>query len=181
MVLREMMAHLETRFADFFEIENAGKEAALAALMRPKFKASWMYLLEETEQSKVLSLLHSLIRDEEEIVEEPEPMSQDDDFFEFDPMEGQRLIQSHFNPQKEEENEVMRFMNEKSQQLDILNNYPKAKKLFIQYNTVLPSSVPVEQLFSYVTLQDLPKFNRTSDEQFEKRELYKVNLSSKFL
>uniref|UniRef100_A0ABD2WD16 Uncharacterized protein n=1 Tax=Trichogramma kaykai TaxID=54128 RepID=A0ABD2WD16_9HYME len=93
MVLREMMAHLETRFADFFEIENAGKEAALAALMHPKFKASWMYLLEETEQSKVLSLLRSLIRDEEEIVEEPEPMSQDDDdFFEFDPMEGQRLI-----------------------------------------------------------------------------------------
>lgn len=58
----------------------------------------------------------------------------------------------------------------------ILNHYPSIKKLFIKFNAILPSSAPVERLFSYATLLEIPKFNKLTDDNFEKRVIYKVNL-----
>ena len=39
------------------------------------------------------------------------------------------------------------------------------RKIFVKFNTPLPSSAPVERLFSYATLLDLPKYNKMTDAQ----------------
>ena len=87
------------------------------------------------------------------------------------------MLATSFGPQEQEENEMMRFLNESSKSLEILEKYPVVKLLFMKYNTPLPSSTLVERLFSYATLLNLPK----SDMGFEKRMLLKVNSSEKYV
>jgi hypothetical protein len=48
--------------------------------------------------------------------------------------------------------------------------------IFLWYNTPLPSSAPVERLFSYATMTNLPKSNKLSDDMFEESVIFKFNL-----
>ncbi|XP_034941672.1 uncharacterized protein, partial [Chelonus insularis] len=50
---------------------------------------------------------------------------------------------------------------------DSLEKYPSVRKIFLKYNTPLPSSAPVERLFSNATMLHLPKYDRLTDEHFE--------------
>ena len=68
------------------------------------------------------------------------------------------------------------FLNsEPTHNLDILNQYPVLKKLFIKYNSALPSSAPVERLFSVGGLTISPKRSKLTDSNFETLVLLKYN------
>ena len=108
------------------------------------------------------------------------PQNEEDDFFTFEDFESS-LIDDNFMPHCREEDELMRFLNNPSSSLDILKEYPAVHKIFIKFNTPLPSSAPVERLFSYATLLNLPKYSRMSDVQFEKRVLCKINSNNNYL
>ncbi|KAL1492271.1 hypothetical protein ABEB36_012746 [Hypothenemus hampei] len=64
---------------------------------------------------------------------------------------------------------------------DEMPTHPKSKtqeieEVFLKYNTPLPSSAPVERMFSYATITNCPKANRLFDEMFQKRVILKTNL-----
>ena len=58
----------------------------------------------------------------------------------------------------------------------MLNQYVHVKQVFIRYNTPIPSSAPVERLFSVAGLIRTAKRNRLSDHMFETLVLLKANL-----
>ena len=47
--------------------------------------------------------------------------------------------------------------------VDCLQKYPAMKELLIKHNTALPSSAPVERLFSLGNLVLMPKCNKLND------------------
>src|ERR1700761_5422277 len=63
--------------------------------------------------------------------------------------------------------EVEGYMTNTVCDLDVLNAYLLVRKVFLQYNTVLPSSAPVERLFSMGGYILTPHHTRLSDTNFE--------------
>ena len=74
--------------------------------------------------------------------------------------------------------EVDNFLNEDSASTDSILKYPNLVKMFVRYNTALPSSASVERLFSVGGQIFKPTRNRLSDSKFEMLRFLK--LSSNF-
>jgi len=71
--------------------------------------------------------------------------------------------------------ECLEYLKDSSREISVLQKYPSVKKVFIKYNTPLPSSGPVERLFSYSNMILNAKRQSLSDSNFENLLLLKVN------
>jgi len=66
-----------------------------------------------------------------------------------------------------------------SKHITSLNKFPLVKEVFIRFNCGLPSSAPVEHLFSSGGQMLTPRRSRLSDEHFEILLLLKANKAFK--
>lgn len=87
----------------------------------------------------------------------------DDDFFDF-----------HSKKHSKQE-ELQQFLKSNNCNIEMLNNYSKLKKIFIKYNTSLPSSASVERLFSCGGSVLTPQGGHLNDDTMEQQLLLKVN------
>ena len=64
--------------------------------------------------------------------------------------------------------EATNFLSDADKSLSRLHFFPAVQRLFLKCNTALPSSAPVERLFSIAGLSETSRRNRLSDSNFEK-------------
>jgi len=72
------------------------------------------------------------------------------------------------------DSEATEFLND-AKKLECLRKYPTVKKVFLKYNTIIPSSAPVERLFSLGGLVLTPKRKRLTEVRFERLFLMRFN------
>lgn len=148
-----------------FDIEDpTTRNYILSAISHPKFKLSWIpankidicrnLLLRECEKT--------IVHESNENFLEEEPSSKNEiDFF--------SLLRKNKPSQtaKSIEIKVLSFLEETSDNIDILHTNPEVKNVFKRFNTTLPSSAPVERLFSKAIQIFTPRRNRLSDDMFQ--------------
>ena len=157
---------IKERFANIFD----SKDAIIAAVTSPKFKLKWIESQEKKDAYKQM-IVDELRQDESEIVLEQKPDSESDDkresFYEFD--SGDEMCSM-----TDVESEAMEFLRS-AKSLECFDKFPKVKQLFIKFNTMSPSSAPVERLYSLGNLIFNPRRNRLSDDKFQQLLLMRYN------
>ena len=84
------------------------------------------------------------------------------------------LLASPLSINNEFELEYCKFMKKKIT-IDNLAQFPSMQKIFLKYNTILPSSAPVERLFSMANQILTPRRNWLNDDCFENLLFLKQN------
>ncbi|KAL4083494.1 hypothetical protein QTP88_028810 [Uroleucon formosanum] len=69
-------------------------------------------------------------------------------------------VQLNLNSTYEVTVQALSYLDSKNKDLDMFNTFPVVKKVFFKYNTTLPSSAPVERLFSSGSQILTPRRNR---------------------
>ena len=162
---------IKRRFSHVFD----SKEAIIAAHASPKFKVKWVDLQEKKDAYKQMMIdelraLESVTVTEEDDTSGLNTTQHNEkkrDIYDFDTDDDEQT-------EDDIENEAVEyFKNAKS--LDCLSKYPKIKQLFLRYNVTIPSSAPVERLFSLGSLVLSSRRNRLADGKFERILLMRYN------
>lgn len=154
------------RFAPLF----ARDSFKLATSSHPKFKLNW---IPEDQEGLVMEMKQKLTVWMKELSPAPLPEQKADgsDKRSSDPL---------FMPNRQSahecaiSNELNLFFIDTDQSLDMLHKYPRVKEVFIRFNTGIPSSAPVERLFSIGPLILTARRNRLKAQLFEILLLLKI-------
>ncbi len=131
----------------------------LAACTHPYFKCNW---LKKSEAEEAVKKLRQLLVDAKSPVSDKPPALLASDFLDFPPAE------------KTKPDELDSFMKDVDKSMAMLDNYPQVKALFVKFNTAIPTSAPVERLFSQAALILTVRRNRLSDTLLEILILLKI-------
>ena len=142
-------------------------------MTHPQFRLRW--LEDQAAKERARQILMKAMTDESERVS---PVLQNS---ESGLLEHGSCDESFFSFEENVDNgstilaEMDRFLSDTSRDIGCLVHYPTVKSLFFRYNTGMPSSAPVERLFSLGGQILTPRRNRLSDENFEKQLLLRPN------
>ena len=156
---------IRIRFQKVFNDDNA----IIAAITVPKFKLKWV----ETQSKKdlykqiLIQEMRSHAAGNDVVVEETQAEKKKDDFYDFQ-------SDDESDSQSNVETEANDYLNN-AKTIESLHQYPVVKRLFLLHNTALPSSAPVERLFSLGGLVLTSRRNRLTDDRFEKLLLMRYN------
>jgi len=180
---------LEKRFNYLFDLSLPKSRCfILASISHPKFKLSWIpprYM----EICKKLFLeecyyMYSIQKPTEAISESDSDLS-DGEFYsclqenndDSTSFSDGPLDQNNFRSTNVSRVQALNFLNSKKKDLCMLENHPIVKQVFLKFNTTIPSSAPVERLFSGAIQVLTPRRNRLSDKTFEMLLCCKSNKS----
>lgn len=166
---------ISKRFGPNLEISESNRDLVLASLSVPHFKSN--FISNQIDERKAKDFLHDeciKLTNEEvqsDVSNEPDALTESDPFY---------VLFSHNHHRRSSiesniDSEIARYLADKRQNLDMLNEYPHIKSVYYKHNTTLSSSAPVERLFSQSKLIFRPQRNRLSPENFEKTLLLKIN------
>jgi hypothetical protein len=164
-----LIAGINKRFGHLFD----DSEFLLASVSHPKFKTSWIDDPELKLRCSML-LLNAVQMASDECSAAPvQSMStvsttdaggdtDSSDF--FNDLNVEQTDQPH-----------LKYLQDSSREIDMLNKHPAVKPVFLRFNSTIPSSAPVERLFSTGAIILSKRRNRLSDKTFETLLLLKIN------
>ena len=168
-----LLVGLTTRFQQFWQLEMSDvivREAVFAAVAHPQYKLKW---LPPDKRDNVTQLfLNSVIRLNSAsgaAVTTAAAVNTDDDYGYEETTPAENVMQNF------EQVTVMQYLTDSDVTVETLHKYNVVKQMFLRFNASLPSSAPVERLFSVAGLIETPRRNRLSDKMFEKLTLLKLN------
>ncbi|KAI5721601.1 hypothetical protein M8J77_022851 [Diaphorina citri] len=82
------------------------------------------------------------------------------DFFDFGGDEEEEEKECESATSIVAQQQIFNYFSNPSQEFEMLEAYPAIKKVFLKTNVILPSSAPVERLFSFASITNTPKANR---------------------
>ena len=153
-----ILERIEARFGKLFDNDDY----VLAAVTHPRFKLNW--LSDEAKRVVVKQKLKSLIQSNTSSSSKAKTPNDDPDDFDY--------VASNL----QSTDEIDSYLLDRSMNFDMLNKYTNVKKAFLKYNTPIPSSAPVERLFSIAALVLTTRRTKMSDTLFEELLLLKVHL-----
>lgn len=174
-----LISALENRFRKVFDVIEEGRVSAVAAASHPCFKLRWLHCLSPSAKENVFAALKeslAIINDRVDNEEHSMDVVDENDFFDFaSGASTANILDNRTFGINDGKAALQKIFNETRNDIQLLNLHPIVKQIFLRFNTPLPSSAPVERLFNYATMFNLPKFNRLTDENFEVRVLMKAN------
>lgn len=138
-----LLKGLTFRFKQFFDVEAEGRIAAVAAAFHPQFKLRWLGCLSQTAHNNVLSAIKEAMAAVCDSIDDQYVKPNENDFFDFTCISNPQSITQDFGTSNSEII-FQKFSAETRSDLELLNLYPNIKKVFIKFNTPLPSSAAVK-------------------------------------
>ena len=160
-IITTIIKATEQRFGSVLD----GNEA-MATVTLPKFRLCWLGPEKRDDMRRTL-LQEAIAMEQQKLssvaMAQGEPSNSDDNsdesFFVFDNAKSSSDSTAH--------DEVRKYLEESDISLKYLQTFPIVKKLFLKYNTTLPSSAPVECLFSHGGNFLTASRNRMRDDHME--------------
>jgi len=181
-LLNAVTSGFNRRFAEFLQLNPEVNQAILATITHPYFKLRWLPQSMNNQRNRLQALFVSEAkRISQSTPHETHTMSNsvesDDDYFGFRPnaSESTNATTDSSSTDIVGELEALQYLEDSRKDLTMLNNYPTIKQLFLHYNATLPSSAPVERLFSFAGIITRPHRRKLCDKLFEKLLLLKNN------
>lgn len=168
---------LEKRFEKFYSFEELrAKESVLASVSYPFFKLKWV---PKGSREFVKELFVAEVRKmKNEDIKKPNQYEKirekNESYYMF--VEDSDSSAASDTANTTIDLETLQYLKDDDTSLDSLNKYPNIKKVFLKFNTCLPSSAPVERLFSFGGMIMRPHRRKMTDNLFEQIVVLKSGL-----
>jgi hypothetical protein len=158
-------------------------DAILASVTHPSFKLKWVPKESKDRIKEMLltEVMHFDKAEHESKTGKPKNEEKDhneDNYFLFedDDSSGDSTnTNSGRTTKNNRQLECLHFLGDCDTSINSLQNYPTLRKMFMKFNTALPSSAPVERLFSLVNMVLIPRRRKMTDINFEMQLMLKAN------
>lgn len=158
-----LLMAFKSRFSRSMRFNEDNKKLIVAAVSHPKFKLDWVPL-EHKDFARNLFLEEYKMHDSTLISTDQSNIK--NDFF-------KELLSTHSNI--DASTVALQYLGDKNSDLSSLKQYPVAAEIYLKFNTSLPSSAPVERLFSHALIIFSPRRSSISAKNFERVLCYKKN------
>ncbi|XP_053708404.1 uncharacterized protein zgc:161969 [Synchiropus splendidus] len=172
-VINAVVAAIDVRFKDLF----ASTEAKFATATTPQFRLWWMPASEREEMCSLLATEASLVEPcaaaaTANASRSGPTIKSEDDFFSY----------GSAKPAMDAEQwgvteEIQKYIEGTGKALESLQDFPRVKQLFLKYNTPLPSTAPVQGLFSQKSNIVTSQRIFLTEDYFERLQLLRYNSS----
>lgn len=183
-LLNAISTGFNNRFQKFLtldtSLENDCIIAILAAVSNPQFKLKWLTIKQELNTNAIKKMVQGILVNAAKTLDASELIDRavddtasdgsSDAFFEYEGATSTILTN-----QDTKEMETLKYLCDPNSCISSLKQYPSILRVFLRYNTPLPSSAPVERLFSLAGHIHSPKRNRLSDKMFGQLVFLKGN------
>lgn len=148
-------------------------DAKIATVSHPLFKLKPINRDQREHMKKALiTEAEKLMSQTSEDKEECQPL---DSYFNWSDDEDDDLTTNKQTKVNKTAIEVLKYLDDSNTSIECLQHYPCVENVFLKYNTTIPSSAPVERLFSFGSIILNGRRGRLSDQNFEKLTLIKAN------